>query len=147
MFTEGHAGEALRLFVIDDSAAIRRKIGSLLFEMKNVEIVGESGRPDGAIEALKRLKPDVVTLDIRMPSGSGIDLIAPIKQALAGVVIIMLTNFPYHRYRQICGERGADYFLDKSTELPRLAQILETLGQAPDRPARPSSGGQVKIRP
>jgi len=117
----------MRLFIVDDSEMVRRKLRALLSESPDVEIIGEAGLAEEAFSSLRCLKPDIVTLDIRMPGKSGIELIRPIKEMLSGVAIVMLTNFPYPRYRRECLAEGADYFLDKSTEFQKIPEILEHL--------------------
>jgi len=80
-----------------------------------------------AISAIHRLQPDVVILDVRMPGGSGIDVLQTIKQDRTGPMVIILTNYPYPGYRQKCLEAGADFFLDKSTEFDQIPTLLERL--------------------
>jgi len=115
----------MKVFIVDDSWLIRRRLAALLSDVPNVEIVGDAGGAEEAMAAIRTVKPDVVTLDIRMPGGSGLDIIGPIKEALSKVVIIMLTNYPYPQYRQECLDKGADFFLDKSTEFGKIPEILE----------------------
>ena len=88
------------------------------------------------------LKPEFrpinnMVLDIRMPiqsrsempTGSGMEVLAQVKEEEPPPVIIMLTNYPYPQYRRKCIEAGADYFFDKSTEFRKVAEVLETLAQ------------------
>ena len=66
----------------------------MLSEIEGLEIVGVA--PDG-IDARDRvvvLKPDVLTLDIRMPLRSGIDVLCDIKKSAPTTKIIILTNYP-----------------------------------------------------
>ena len=70
-------------------------------------------------------KPDVVILDIRMPDGSGIDVLQTIKQGEPAPAVIVLTNYPYPAYRQKCLQAGADFFLDKSTEFDQIPELIE----------------------
>ena len=115
----------MKVFIVDDSKIIRQRLASLLSDVPSVEIVGEAGGSEEAMAMIRTHNPDVVTLDIRMPDGSGLDIIGPIKSALGKVIIIMLTNYPYPQYRQECLDKGADYFLDKATEFQEIPKILE----------------------
>jgi len=115
----------MKIFIVDDSKVIRKSLVCLLSEVRNTEIVGQADRAEEALASIRSLKPDVVTLDIRMPGGSGMDIIKPIKEALSKVIVIILTNYPYPQYKEECLVRGADYFLDKSTEFEKIPKILE----------------------
>jgi CheY-like chemotaxis protein len=69
----------------------------------------------------------VAILDIRMPSGSGLQVLETIKQDTTSPVVIVLTAFPYPQYRTKCRELGADYFFDKATELDQVIEVLQTI--------------------
>ena len=70
----------IRVFIADDSDTVRDRLISLLREMPAVEIVGEAQDAAEAIQAIQRIKPDVVILDIRMPAGSGIGVLRSLRQ-------------------------------------------------------------------
>ena len=69
----------------------------------------------------------MVILDIRMPGGSGIDVLKRVKQGEVTPMVIILTNYPYPGYRQKCLQAGADFFLDKSTEFDQIPKLFEQL--------------------
>lgn len=117
----------IKLFIVDDSLVVREHLITLLDEVDGAEIVGQAENVAEAIGAIRQLKPNVVILDIRMPGGSGIDVLGNIKQAEAAPIVIMLTNYPFPGYRQRCMNAGADFFLDKSTEFGQIPQLLEQL--------------------
>jgi DNA-binding NarL/FixJ family response regulator len=106
----------MKILIVDDSAVVRERLVGMLSEIEGVEIAGEAENPQEAIEAIRRLKPDAVVLDIQMPGGNGIDVLEQIKKDSPAPMVIMLTNFPYPQYRKKCMEIGADFFFDKSTE-------------------------------
>jgi DNA-binding NarL/FixJ family response regulator len=117
----------LKVFIADDSLIVREHLVTMLGELAGIEIVGQAKNVAEAISAIRRLQPDVVILDIRMPGGSGIDVLQNIKQDSVGPMVIILTNYPYPGYRQKCLQAGADFFLDKSTEFDQIPNLLERL--------------------
>jgi len=117
----------LKVFVADDSTPVRERLVALISEIEGVEVVGQAGDAHEALEAIHRLRPDVVILDIRMPGGNGIQVIEAIKKKDAAPVAIILTAFPYPQYREKCLEAGAEYFFDKATEFERVAQVIKQL--------------------
>lgn len=110
--------------IVDDSAVIRQRLVRLLSELYGVEVVGQADDVPVAKELVKKLKPDVAILDIRMPSGSGADLLQELKQLKPSPTVIMLTNYPYPENRKKCMDLGADFFFDKSTEFQEAVRLL-----------------------
>jgi DNA-binding NarL/FixJ family response regulator len=115
----------IKVFIADDSLIVREHLVTMLDELVGIEIVGQAEQVAEAISAIRDLQPDVVILDIRMPGGSGIDVLRNIKQDGVGPVVIILTNYPFLGYRQKCLEAGADFFLDKSTEFNQIPKLFE----------------------
>jgi DNA-binding NarL/FixJ family response regulator len=119
----------ISVFIADDSLIVREHLVTMLDELAGIEIVGQAGSVAEAIKAIGQLQPEVVILDIRLPDGSGIDVLRNIKQDGAGPVVIILTNYPFPGYRQKCLQAGADFFLDKSTEFDQIPQLFERFKQ------------------
>lgn len=117
----------MKVLIADDSALVRERLAALISELEVVELVGLAGNAHETLEAIQRLKPDIVTLDIRMPGSNGIQVLKAIKMSPSAPVVIMLTAFPYPQYRKKCLELGADYFLDKATEFDRVTEVLRQL--------------------
>ena len=115
----------VNVFIADDSLIVREHLVTMLEELAGIEIVGQAENVAEAISAIRILKPDAVILDIRMPGGSGIDVLQNIKQDDSAVLVIVLTNYPYPVYRQKCLQAGADFFLDKSTEFDQIPELFE----------------------
>ncbi len=120
----------IKVFIADDSLIVREHLVTMLNELAEVEIVGQAETVAEAISGILELQPDVVILDIRMPGGSGIDVLQTIKQDRPAPVVIILTNYPYPAYRQKCLQAGADFFLDKSTEFDQIPELFERCKQS-----------------
>jgi CheY-like chemotaxis protein len=118
------------VYIVDDSQAVRERLIGMISEVEGVTLSGASGNPSEAVGAIRRLQPDAVILDIRMPGMSGIQVLREIKQDLRAPVVIMLTNYPFGQYRRECTEAGADFFLNKSTEFEKINEILARIVQA-----------------
>jgi two-component system response regulator DevR len=118
----------LTLYIVDDSAVMRERLTESVTDIAGVEIVGESGDPFEALNRIRKLHPDVVILDIRLPHRSGIDLLKDIKENPAAPIVIMITNYPYRQYRQGCMSAGADYFFSKTHEFEMIRETLSRIG-------------------
>ena len=112
------------VFIVDDSAVVRERLVSMLADLPSVDVLGQADLAFEAISTIRRLKPDVVILDISMPGGSGIQVLETLRRESFCPVMIMLTNFAHEQYRQKCFQLGADYFFDKSSEFDKVVEVL-----------------------
>jgi DNA-binding NarL/FixJ family response regulator len=101
----------------------------MISEIKGVNIIGEAGNVPAAVGAIEKLRPDVVILDIRMPGGDVMEVLASLKKGKNPPLVIIFTNYPYLQYRKKCLDVGADFFFYKATEFERLADLLKQLTQ------------------
>jgi DNA-binding NarL/FixJ family response regulator len=115
----------MRVFIADDSSVVRERLIFMLSECAGIEIVGESRNTREAIDAIRKLRPDVAILDIRMPGGGGIGILQEVRKTQPHLKIIMMTNYPYVQYRTKCLEAGADFFFDKSREFNSITKVLK----------------------
>jgi DNA-binding NarL/FixJ family response regulator len=126
------------LLLVDDSKLVRSYLRQLLSATPGVHIVGEAGSVPEAIERFEALAPEVVVLDIQMPGGSGMDVLEWIKQRSPSCVVIMASSCPPQVYGPLCREAGADWYLDKLSEMDTIAEVLQTaLGTAASASAHP----------
>ena len=121
------SSDHVKVVLVDDSATVRERIKMLLAEVPGLEVAGEAAQADEALSVYRRVNPDVVILDIRMPGGNGIGVLREIKRGCPAPVVIMLTNFATPEHRSVCLAAGADHFLDKSTEFSAVLDILQEL--------------------
>lgn len=113
----------MRVLVIDDSAVVRSRLVRLLEEMGDV-LVDEMDDAPRAAETVRRSRPDAVILDIRLRSGSGLDVLDQIKRQPSPPLVIMLTNHASDHHRRWCEEHGADFFFDKTREFEKVLGVL-----------------------
>jgi DNA-binding NarL/FixJ family response regulator len=117
----------MRIFVAEDSQVMRQHLVVMFSRVNGIEIVGQARDARDAARAIRELKPDVVTLDIQLEGGSGIDVLKSIKCEAEGPIVIMLTNCIAPPFRRRCVEAGADFFLDKTKELRKVKEIVQAL--------------------
>lgn len=117
----------MKVLIVDDSAIVRTRLAALLAEVEGVEVIAEAADGWQAFDMVKRLKPDVAIVDVRMPRRSGIELIEDVKSFDEAPKIIILTNYPTRDAREECFSRGADYFFDKSGDIEEVVSVLRTL--------------------
>ena len=121
----------MKILIADDSLVVRDRLVTLLTDVDGIEVVGQAKDAIEAKSLAAELRPHVAILDIRMPNGSGADVVRDIKQLSPTPKVIVLTNYPHPENRKKCIERGADYFFDKSTEFKKVVAVLKGMLCAP----------------
>ena len=113
-----------RVLIVDDSAKLREGLTSLCELQSELEVVGTAADGVEALEAIRNLKPDVVSLDIRMPRMSGIEVLKAIQRDHLSCTPIVLCGMADEIFRRKCIALGARYVFDKGTELEKFLQVL-----------------------
>ena len=117
----------MKVIIADDSKLIRDRITERVKLIDSVNVVAQTTNSYETIEEIKKHKPDVLILDIRMPEGSGINVLKYIQKNKTKIVTIVVTNYPIIQYKNKCFELGADYFFSKATEFDEVFKLVEKL--------------------
>lgn len=116
----------LKTLIVDSWPAVREHLIELVQDVDTIEVVGQAGNAAEAVEAIGRLHPDVIVLD-PLTQGAGVEDLQAIKQAAPDAKIVMLAFYPHSRYPATYLHAGADYVLDKLTEVRRVGEVLAAL--------------------
>jgi DNA-binding NarL/FixJ family response regulator len=116
----------IRVAVADDQALVRLGLRVLFEAEEDVELVGEAADGREAVELVRRERPDVVLMDVRMPVLDGIDALREIvgDPRLAGTRVIVLTTFELDEYVFEALRAGASGFLIKDTDPAELLRAV-----------------------
>lgn len=117
----------MNILIVDDTDLIRSLIRDMLALLPFSTNIEEAADVPQALSILSRWQPDVVTLDLQLPGGSGLAVLRAIKQAGLSSTVIALTSLADPQIRQACLAAGASFFLEKSSEMEKLPAILRTL--------------------
>ena len=85
---------AFKVLVVDDSSFYRRRVKDILNEDRSLDVVGEAKNGREAIELIKKLRPDVVTMDVEMPVMDGISAVRRIMDECP-VPVIMFSSLTH----------------------------------------------------
>ncbi|MEV7183234.1 response regulator transcription factor [Kitasatospora sp. NPDC093102] len=110
----------IRVLLADDEPMIRAGLRAVLATDPGIEIVAEAGDGREAVELVRRHRPDVAVLDIRMPGADGITAAAEIRRSGLATGVLMLTTFGEDDYILRALSGGANGFLIKSGEPEEL---------------------------
>ena len=119
----------MRILLVDDHEVVRLGVRALIERQPGMEVVGEGGTVREAVQQTRRLTPDVVVLDIRLPGGSGLDACRQIKANWPDTRIIMLTSFPDDQAVFDAIACGADGYVLKEIGSDDLIRALERIGR------------------
>jgi DNA-binding NarL/FixJ family response regulator len=118
---------AVRLLIADDQTITRSGLRSLLASQAEIEIVGEARDGEQAVELASSLQPDVILMDLRMPSISGIEATRRIHRASPHIAILVITIFEDDTSVFPAIRAGARGYLLKNTEQDELLRAIQTV--------------------
>jgi two-component system response regulator NreC len=118
------AARPIRILVADDHAILRQGLVRLLETIEGFEVVGEAADGAEAVEKVLRLDPDVIVLDIVMPSVDGIEAARRIRREHPRTEVVILTAHRSETYQRQAFEAGARGYLLKDCDLERLAESI-----------------------
>ncbi len=117
----------IRVLLVDDQEFVRMGAALVLDSADDIEVVGEAASGEEAIRRSRKLKPDIVLMDVRMPGMGGIEATRIITAAHAATRVLVLTTFDIDEYAFGGLEAGASAFLLKSSPPARLREAVRTV--------------------
>ena len=115
-----------RVLLADDQALVRDGF-RLILELAGIDVVGEAGDGREAVELARRLEPDVVLMDVRMPAMDGIEATRRIADAGLPTRVLVLTTFDLDEHVYDALRAGASGFLLKDVTRQRLVEAVQTV--------------------
>lgn len=115
-----------RVVLADDHQAIRNGVRGLL-ERHGIEVVGETGYGEEAVQLVKQLSPDVLILDLRMPGLGGLEVVKQLKAENLPVRILILSVYLEKRMIKRLFKLEVDGYVSKDEALEWLIPAVETI--------------------
>jgi DNA-binding NarL/FixJ family response regulator len=123
---DGRPASPLRVVIADDQGIVRGGLRMIL-EAAGIEVAGEAADGLAAIELARRLKPDVLLMDIRMPTLDGIEATRRLAREQPAVKVLVLTTYSADAYVYEALRAGAAGFLLKMDSPPRLVDAVRVV--------------------
>lgn len=120
---------AVRVLVADDQPLVREGLRKIFEVDPELEVVGDVGDGREAVEAARRLRPDVVVMDIRMPVLDGIEATRQVTRLEHPPLVLMLTTFDLDEYVFGALRAGASGFLLKDAMPEHLIAAVHTIAR------------------
>jgi DNA-binding NarL/FixJ family response regulator len=121
----------IKVLVVDDRQDFRQVVLDFLNHLPNINIVGEAGDGDEAIEKAETLSPDIILMDVAMPKKNGIEATRIIKQRWPDIKVMIETTFDDPMYRIQALEAKADGFILKSSLKSGLEEAFSVVRTVP----------------
>ena len=120
---------SIRILLVDDQALIRAGFRMILDAEDDMEVVGECADGTQAVDSVRRLKPDVVLMDIRMPEMDGIEATRLVADGEGAPKVLMLTTFDLDEYVYDALRAGASGFLLKDVPAEQLVDGIRVVAE------------------
>ena len=119
----------IRVVVVDDQALVRMGLRTLLDAENDMELAGEAADGRAGLTVIRRERPDVVLMDVRMPTMDGLAALAEVgaDASLADVRVVMLTTFELDEYVFSALRGGASGFVLKDAEPDELIRAVRVV--------------------
>ncbi len=135
----------IRIVLADDHVILRQGTAELLRREPDLEVVGEAGDGQQAIDLVQALRPDVVVMDVRMPGVSGLEATRRIRGSWPTVQVLVLTAHDDDQYVFSLLEAGASGYLLKSAPVGDLVRAIHQV-RAGESPLDPSIARKIVAR-
>lgn len=123
------AAPTIRLLLVDDHGIVREGLRALLDDGEEFVIVGEAANGDEACEAVRRVQPDIVLMDLKMPGMAASDAIRVIRASSPAVKVIALTSYAEDgQVREIMAAGAAGYILKDVTKADFVTALRTVAG-------------------
>ena len=117
----------IRVVIVDDHALLREGTRWILQQEPSIEVVGEAGRGDDAVQLVGELLPDVVLLDLRLPGLPGIDAARQIAQVSPNTRVLIVTAYDDEDYVLEALQAGAAGYLLKTAPSHELLEAVHAV--------------------
>jgi DNA-binding NarL/FixJ family response regulator len=121
--------QPVKLLLVDDHPIVRSGLRMLFLAEPGMKIVGEAGSGAEAIEAVQRLQPDVVIMDVSMPGMNGIEATRRIKAAHPQTAVLALTMYEDEQYFFEMLNAGASGYIPKRAAPDDLVSAIKVVAE------------------
>jgi DNA-binding NarL/FixJ family response regulator len=121
------SGMRIRVMIVEDHTLLREGTRHILEQSHDIEVVGEAGRGDEAVELIDQLEPDVVLLDMRLPGMNGIEIARAVTSKHKQIRVLLLSAFDDEEYVAEALNAGAAGYLLKTTPGAKLVEAVRAV--------------------
>ncbi|WP_447987314.1 PAS domain S-box protein [Nitrospira sp. Nam74] len=120
-------GQKIRVLLVDDHRMLREGLRSIIDEQIDLQVVAEASNGQMAIEAARSCDPNVVVMDVNMPTMNGVEATRLIRALHPNVAIIGLSVLQDQKMAELMAESGASAYLSKADAFETLSATIRSL--------------------
>lgn len=117
----------IKVLVADDHAVVRRGLRQILSETPDILVAGEAGTIPEVRRLVREQRWDLVVLDLNMPGGGGLELLAELRREIPGLRVLILTVSQESQYAVRAIKAGAAGFLTKESAPDKLIEAVRKI--------------------
>lgn len=136
--------ESIKVIIVDDHAVVRSGLGAVLDASEGIELIGEAGDGEEAVNICENLQPDVVLMDLQMPKMDGVEATKVIHDRWPQIHIIALTSYKDKEHVEGVLKAGATSYLLKNVSAEELVSAIKRV--ILDQPSLSPEAAQVLIQ-
>jgi DNA-binding NarL/FixJ family response regulator len=121
------SADLIRILAVDDHPLLREGIAALVSKQVDMRLVGEASSGRESVELFRRLRPDVVLMDVQMPDMSGIDALIAIRGEFPSAKVIVLTTYAGDALAQRALRAGAQAYVLKGSVRRELLDTIRAV--------------------
>lgn len=119
----------IRVLIADDHQVVREGLSAILRTKEDIEVVGEVKDGTEAVEQARRLKPDVILMDISMPRMNGVEATRQIRREQPEIGVVVLTMYDDENYIYDLVKAGATGYLLKDSDSSQIVKAIKTVAR------------------
>lgn len=131
-----------RILIADDHAFLRMGLSSFLASVSDMECIGEAANGNSAVELARKLKPEVIIMDLMMPDISGAEATRIIHKEMPEIKIIILTTFGTSQELSRAVDNGAVGAILKDADMEEFIETIRKVSAGATIPSWPSRCGK-----
>ncbi|MDR1428079.1 MAG: response regulator transcription factor [Bifidobacteriaceae bacterium] len=121
------SSELINVMIVDDHEVVRRGIAEVVDRSDGMQVVAEAGSVAEALRRAVLVNPQIILVDLRLPDGTGIDLMNQLREVVPQVRPVVLTSFDDDDALASALEAGAAAFLLKSVRGAEIAEVIRAV--------------------
>ncbi len=109
--------------IVENSSSLENRLVSMVSSIDNTNVTSLNMESQNCCEFINGHKPDVLILGVNIATKECLNQLRKTKSSNPTIQIIVLSDNPYEQLKKVCIQAGADYFLDKSSNLEKVIEI------------------------